>query len=405
MILISYPKIWTIELTPVCNNQCIGCSNIYSDDRSPSPLTTSDWQSLLRKLAPDAVQIRLSGGEPTLHPGFFDILDYVTAYETTVTIFTNGRWHNPDHFIKRLRRWQHRVGLLISLHGACAESHEAFTGVMGSFKETLTNLRLAVDEGFSIKLSTIITHESWNQIEAVYDLAQGLGVLGIAFNRYLGPSLEGIEPTRQEMHMAQKTIDQLIQAGAPVKYGIGIPQCFAINRSSGCLAGVALATIDPWGNMRPCNHSPTVIGSLHEHSIHELWHSDAMNAWRALMPEECKTCAAYSICHGGCRAVQELRPDGRDPLRGEPLTEYAPPQEIKEVPANAQPRPNFRIREEDFGYVLLGQGQVIPVAEAALDVLEACDGSTSFAQLADRFGQPGLDLLGELWEIGMLEAT
>ena len=123
------------------------------------------------------------------------------------------------------------------------------------------------------------------------------------------------------------------------------------------------------------------------------------------MPQECTTCAAYSVCHGGCRAVQELRSDGRDPLRGNPLTEYTPPQEIKEIPASVQPLCNFRVREESFGYALLGMGQVIPVASEALPVLEACDGTTSFAQLAERFGQPGMDLLGELWELGMLQAA
>ncbi|MGC9394262.1 MAG: hypothetical protein ACP5J4_05355, partial [Anaerolineae bacterium] len=136
-----------------------------------------------------------------------------------------------------------------------------------------------------------------------------------------------------------------------------------------------------------------------------LWHSDKMNAWRALMPAECTTCAAYSVCHGGCRAVQELRDDGRDPLRGEPLTEYVPTQDIKELPARMRPRRNFRIREENFGYALLGQGQAVPVAPGAWEIVNACDGAMSFAELAAQFGQPGLDLLGELWELGMLDAA
>jgi radical SAM protein with 4Fe4S-binding SPASM domain len=367
-------------------------------------MPTSTWEALLEEIGPQATQLRLTGGEPTLHPQFFAILDAATSYNVPVTVFTNARWREPKRFVRQIQAWPNLAGLLISLHGASAKSHETFTGVSGSFDETLANLRLAVEYGISITLSTIITHQSWEEVEEVVALAEKLSVSHVTFARYLGRPLPGIEPSSAELKTAIGQIETLIQTGSPVKYGIDIPQCFMVNSSKGCLAGVAYVTIDPWGNMRPCNHSPTIIGSLHEHSIYELWHSDAMNAWRALMPEECKTCAAYSVCHGGCRAVQELRPDGRDPLRGEPLTAYAPPQEIKEIPANARPRSNFRMREEDFGYALLGQGQVIPVAEAALDVLEACDGSTSFAQLADRFGQPGLDLLGELWEIGMLEA-
>ena len=137
----------------------------------------------------------------------------------------------------------------------------------------------------------------------------------------------------------------------------------------------------------------------------ELWHNETMDAWRALMPPECTTCAAYSACHGGCRAVQELRSDGRDPLRGDPLAGYPLPQDVQELPADARPRAAARLRPESFGYALLGRGQVVPVRAEARPVVEACDGSATFADLAARFGQSGLDLLGELYELGMLELT
>ena len=223
--------------------------------------------------------------------------------------------------------------------------------------------------------------------------------------RYIGPPLPGIEPTKEELKIAVQEIETLRTEGASVEYGICIPQCFVGNSSTGCTAGAAYVAVDPWGNVRPCNFSPTVIGSLHEHSMHELWHSDKMNAWRALLPDDCTTCAAYPVCHGGCRAVQELRPERRDPLRGDPLTDFVPPREIKELPAHVHPRKNFRIRKEDFGYVLLGQGQAIPVASEASAILNACDGNMSFSELAAEFGQPGLELLGELWETGLLQAA
>ena len=39
----------------------------------------------------------------------------------------------------------------------------------------------------------------------------------------------------------------------------------------------------------------------------------------------------------------------------------------------------------------------------ARPVVQACTGDWTFAQLAARFGEAGLDLLGELWEANMLE--
>ncbi len=360
---------------------------------------------LLSTCIPEAVKIGLTGGEPTLHPEFFHILEAATSYDAWVTVFTNGRWRNPAQFVRRLGNWPNLSGLLVSLHGARPASHEAFSQVPGSFHETIANIRLAVENGITVTLSTVITHQNYDELSTIVALGQRLNVHHMVFNRYLGRSLPAIEPTLEEMSSAVARIETLIQAGAPVKYGIGLPQCFARNGSEGCLAGVAYVSIDPWGNVRPCAHSPTVIGSLHEFSMQELWHSDAMNAWRALMPSECPTCAAYSVCHGGCRAVQELRPDGRDPLRGEPLSKYAPPPEIHELPADARPCIDVRIRPEPFGYALLGQGHVVPVSAEARTVIDACDGSASFAELATYFGQAGVDLLGELWELGMLKAA
>ena len=404
MLYLSMPANYILELTTSCNNRCVGCGNVYPH-RASSPMSSSSWKAIIASFASSAVRITLSGGEPTLHPEFFDILTCATSYDALVNIFTNGRWTEPREFVARLREWPNLGGLLISLHGATAASHEAFTQVPGSFAETLTNIELAIHKRIPVTLSSIITHYNWHRIDEIVALAQQLGVQHLTFPRYIGPPLPGIEPSLEELEVAIQHIEALGADGVPVEFGICIPQCFVENSSKGCTAGAAYVAVDPWGNVRPCNFSPTVIGSLHEHSMYDLWHSDKMNAWRALVPDECLTCVVYPVCHGGCRAVQELRPDGRDPLRGKPLVEYRPVQEVKELPARVYPRKSFRIREEAFGYVLLGRGQAVPVAREALTVLDACDGHLSFAELAAQFGQPGLDLLGELWELGLLEAA
>jgi radical SAM protein with 4Fe4S-binding SPASM domain len=406
LYVLSLPAIYALELTAACNNCCPGCSNIYAAHRgTPPPLSAQEWYDLLAPFISEAVQIRLTGGEPTLHPEFFHILERVTSHDAWVTVFTNGRWKEPGQFVKRIRGRRHLSGLLISLHGADPASHEAFSGVPGSFDETVSNIRLAVESGITVALSTVITRYSWNKLEAVVTLGQELGVHHIAFNRYIGRPLPEIEPTEDQTRDAVLRVQALAEAGAAVKYGIGVPQCFMPNNSEGCLAGVAYASIDPWGNLRPCAHSPAVIGSLREKSMWELWHSGAMDAWRRLMPSECTTCAAYSACHGGCRAMQELRSSGRDPLRGKPLARYSPPQTVHELPADVRFRAAVRLRPEPFGYALLGRGQVLPVRPEACAVVEACDGSATIAELAACFGQSGLDLLGELWELGMLEVV
>jgi len=404
MYVLSLPAIYALELTSVCNNRCPGCSNIYAEQRTQTaPMSAGAWHELLAPLLPEAVQIRLTGGEPTLHPEFFTILEDVTSYDAWVTVFTNGRWHEPEALVSRLKGQWHLSGLLISLHGASATSHEAFTRSPGSFEETVRNIQLAVSQGIPVALSTVITRYSWNELEALVALGQELGVDHIAINRYIGRPIPSFSATLAQTRIAIETVQTLALDGAPIKYGIGVPQCFLPNDSEGCLAGVAYVSIDPWGRVRPCAHSPTVIGSLRNATMRKLWHSKAMKAWRGRVPQECTECAAYSVCHGGCRAIQELHPSGRDPLRRAPLDEFESNGETYDLPANGRPRVEARMRQESFGYVLLARGQVIPIRAKARPLIEACDGQTTFAELTSTYGQPGLNLLGELYASGLLE--
>ncbi len=405
MNILSVPAMYALELTAACNNRCPGCSNIYSGQRTLASTDADTWIDWLTVIGPAAVQIRLTGGEPTLHPGFLRILQAATSYDAWVTVFTNGRWHNPRVLVSMLTQMPRLSGLLVSLHGADAQQHEAFSGVPGSFDETIANVRLALSAGVQVALSTVITRQNLRDLAAVVELGRELGVQHVAFNRYLGEPSPDIEPDEMQQRAACAEIERLIAAGASVKYGIGLPQCFMINASEGCLAGAAYAAIDPWGRLHPCLHSPSIIGSLREQSLAELWQSPAMTAWRDLVPDECESCAAYSICHGGCRAVQELRPDLRDPLRRNALTSFVRGEKFRALPVGGRPVLRGALRPEPFGYVVLGQGQLLPVRPEAEPLLTACNGTLTFAALAERFGQPGLELLGDLWEVGLLHVT
>jgi radical SAM protein with 4Fe4S-binding SPASM domain len=405
MHVLSLPAIYALELTMACNNRCPGCSNLHKNDRSIRPLTGQAWESLLAQFGPAAAQIRLTGGEPTLHPQFQRILECATSYEAWVTVFTNGRWRDPTRFVRSVKDRLHFSGLLVSLHGARAEEHEAFSQVIDSSRETLANIRLAIAQGIPVALSTVITRFNSAQLEDMLQLRRDLGATQVVFNRYLGEEAPELEPDPESLRGIVKRIETWVRSGEPVKYGIGLPQCFEANSSEGCLAGVAYVTLDPWGNVRPCSHSPSVIGSLQTSQLSELWHSPAMNAWRALMPGECTSCAAYAVCHGGCRAALELRATRRDPLRRDALHQSTLTASIHNVPAGVRPCANVHLRPEPFGYAVFAHGQVLPVRSEARAVIEACDGSATFSQLADRFGQSGLDLLGELWGRGMLDSS
>ncbi len=75
-----------------------------------------------------------------------------------------------------------------------------------------------------------------------------------------------------------------------------------------CSAGTdeAYYTLDPSGNLRPCNHSALVLGNVRERGFWELARSPRMAAFCAARPSFCEDCDLVDTCLGGCKAAAEV---------------------------------------------------------------------------------------------------
>lgn len=402
MLVLSLPAVYSLELTSVCNNHCPGCYNPEASQgvrHAGHWLPAADWIALLEQIGPEAARIRLTGGEPTLHPEFERIFRAACAYDAEVTLFTNARWREPEKTLTVLRGAKRLSGLLVSVHGAQAETHEAFTRVPGSFHETLANIRRARERGIAVAFSTVITRANFAELEKIVALGDQLGVEYIAFNRNLGPTALDDPHGKTVLLAAVRRIESLIRQGKHISYGTCIPQCLRTNSSDGCMAGVTQAAIDPLGSLRPCVYSLRSFGSVFETPIAEIWRGQAMQAWRAAELEACAACAAYPVCHSGCPAARERFP--QDPLQGQPRRRFTVHRAVLPLPEHGRPIHHLRVRREDFGYSLIGEGQVWPVSAEGLEVLRACSGDQTVSQLRARFG-PAVDFIQELWNAGLV---
>jgi len=412
-LTLSSPIFAFLELTPLCNNRCPGCGNVFVDrtkegkstQRAQASLSAAQWREVLKKLRPHAFSLRLTGGEPTLHPEFAEIIHLVAGMNIPFSLFTNARWSQPAQIIRLLQKTPQCTGLLISLHGPDPAGHDAFTGVPGSFHETIANIRRAVATGLTVTISIIITSLNYNRTPEMLRLIRELGAKYVVFNRFLTIHQDvPLVPTDEQLLTAVQAVDEARSKGAPVRFSVCIPQCFYPSSSNGCLAGVAYCTIDPWGNVRPCNHSLLLCGNILEKSIEEIWYGEAMQRWREMLHSDCRGCLELPRCHGGCKAMALAKGLDHDPLMRGPITEKQPSQPVKRTLfARAHPLPRFRLRPEPFGYVLVRHSQVIPVTSAAGPILDALDGTLSLQEIKDRFGQEGLNFVGMLYTKGLVE--
>jgi len=309
-------SVFYLELTSACNNACFGCGNVFGHNDARPPLSAVEWARVLERLAPCQPRLRLTGGEPTLHPEFEQIVSQAQAMGFAFSIFTNARWQKPERAVRFLAGLAGLECLLVSLHGAHAHSHEAFTATRGSFTETIANIRRAVDAGVRVNTSTVITRRNYAEVAEVITLSQALGAGRAVFNRYIGAALPGREASTAQLKTAVATVEHASHNGSMgrVKFGTPIPHCFTPNNSNGCMAGFAHVTVDPWGNVRPCPHVPLVAGNLLTEPLVVILQAPIMQEWRRGYLAQCEGCNQRGACLAGCHALRLLRRCACDPL-------------------------------------------------------------------------------------------
>lgn len=132
-----------------CNNKCIMCTN---PDR-PWPAWDGsfdyDYDSLIGRLVKDRERIAavesiyLTGGEPTLHPQFLKILDYLVHNfpEQKLKLLTNGRTFFYEDFAAKVLKRAPELEIELSLHGPGPGIHDKITRAEGSFAQSARGLK------------------------------------------------------------------------------------------------------------------------------------------------------------------------------------------------------------------------------------------------------------------------
>jgi len=361
-------------------------------------LSPAQWARVIERLEPYVSEFRVSGGEPLARGDIFEILDCLERAKRPYHIFTSGRWSDRPALLLNFKKLTYIQSFMVFLHGPDAATHAAFTGGPDAFDEAIKTIELVAASGLEVSTSTCLVRQNAEKVEEIVELAMRRGVRHSIFNRYVGPPRPDIEPDADTLKSALQHLDEMKQLGYNVALGSCVPACFYKEFAQGCSAGITYCAIDPWGNMRPCDHSPTTVGNLLERGVTELWRSRAMRNWRNRVPSSCKKCSKITFCPGGCRSLAEYMHVEADPLIGDPIPQEAPTLLEVTLEEDLCPVPKYAIREEDFGWSLIRQTHVIPVTRKAGNVLYAFDGKTTLAQIEQRFGPAALSFVYSLYE-------
>lgn len=311
------------EVTQQCNHDCPHCYNAWKN-ATPYPtveeLSTPDTLALLDKVLDEtsAGHVTLTGGEPLLRRDLSEIVEHLNARHCQVNLITNGTLLD-EAAIARLS--PDRISLFeLPLLSAETALHDRLSGKPGAFDAVtlaIADLKLAGQVVVCVFVATALNLHTWRETA---ELAFALGADGIMFNRF-NPGGEGfanldtLQPTPDALRHALDVAQELTTAlDISISCSIAMPPClFEQERWPGltfgfCAAGTADAyyTVDPAGNLRPCNHSMVILGNLRERSFWELVDTPALGQFVAARPDFCADCRVVDECLGGCKAAAEV---------------------------------------------------------------------------------------------------
>jgi radical SAM protein with 4Fe4S-binding SPASM domain len=197
--------VWNITRT--CNLRCVHC---YSDSMAmqyPGELNWEQMQAVVKDLAGYKVpSLLLSGGEPLIHPRFFDLVDLATEQGLKLTISTNGTLITPEK--AALLKAANVAYVGISLDGI-GEIHDQFRGKAGAFDAAVRGFRNCHEVGQKTGLRLTLTRHNVENIERILDFIEEQRIQRVCFY-HLVPAGRGSAMQVLQAEAARGAIDTLI---------------------------------------------------------------------------------------------------------------------------------------------------------------------------------------------------
>ncbi|WP_409181316.1 mycofactocin radical SAM maturase [Amycolatopsis sp. VS8301801F10] len=323
---LAAPICLTWELTYACNLSCVHCLS-SSGRRDPRELSTEECKALIDEFERMQIfYVNIGGGEPTVRPDFWELVDYATEHHVGVKFSTNGIKITED-VAKRLAGSDY-VDVQISLDGATEEVNDHVRGP-GSYRTAIRAMENLAAAGFgNFKISVVVTRQNAGQLDDFKAIADRYGAQ-LRLTR-LRPSGRGAD-VWDELHptaaQQRELYDWLVAHGENVLTGDsffhlagygdgGLP---GLNL---CGAGRVVCLIDPVGDVYACPfaiHDTFLAGNTRgEGGFARVWRESELFA-ELRSPQSggaCTSCSAFDACRGGCMAAKfftGLPLDGPDP--------------------------------------------------------------------------------------------
>jgi MoaA/NifB/PqqE/SkfB family radical SAM enzyme len=172
--------IW--EMTRACDLKCRHCPHPADRSRNPRELTTFEAYCLVNQVVGlEPKSFVISGGDPLARSDVYQLVDHARRRGLHPAIALAPTANATPDAIARLRR-NGLSRVIVSLEGPNGDAHDAFTGIGGSWRNTLHIIGTALMSGIDVEVNTLVTSDRIADLQSIYDRVERLGA--VAWNLY-----------------------------------------------------------------------------------------------------------------------------------------------------------------------------------------------------------------------------
>lgn len=238
-------------------------------------------------------EIDILGGEPTLHPGFFQIIDLIYKNKLRTTISSNGcNIYLLEELSRRYNNDQIKVGISINSDVVSRELHEYIIKYKPLLKSVCSKKQTIPE----------VAKDYLRQLDVKYYLL----FMDTLNKDDLKKSLPFYEFFKKVDNLKNiyKDLDGVFCSGF-------VPDIenYPVLQYVRCPAGTTKLAVMPDGSTYPCylffKNDEFRLGNILVDDFDRIWKNPILDFFRIFEKNSCinTRCELFSICHGGCPAV------------------------------------------------------------------------------------------------------
>lgn len=314
-----------VYLTGGCNLACRHCwltPSFHPDGGTGGHLSYELFERAIDEAISLGLQgVKLTGGEPFLHPEILRLVDLLKERKIGLTIETNGTLVTEE-LARALKERSTLNHISVSIDGSRAVLHDPFRGVAGSFDRAVAGVKALVAAGYRPQIIMSLHAGNVDDIEPLVRMAEGLGAGSAKFN-LIQPCGRGEQLTDAGQTLG---IGRLVELGRWVERDLQ-PRCsiglhyswpmafYSLKRLANDSLGVCgihtILGVLPAGQLAMCGIGEMIpdlcYGRVGENTLGDVWCAHPrLVELRRTVPQRlggiCSRCVVRESCLGNCVA-------------------------------------------------------------------------------------------------------